>query len=132
LTALPVVHTSHPVFGYLIEHGPARVIWAPEFWAWPEWADGVDLMFADAAGWDRPIRFTGGVGGHAAALDVCRWATQAGVRRLGAGSYRPSLAAGHGRRGGAAVRGVGTVRPPLPHPGGVPGMTGVFLAQPGG
>jgi hypothetical protein len=39
-------------------------------------------MFADAAGWSRPIRFARGVGGHAALLDVAREAHEAGVRRL--------------------------------------------------
>lgn len=39
-------------------------------------------MFADAAGWNRPIRFAGDVGGHAAALDVAERARRAGVRRL--------------------------------------------------
>jgi hypothetical protein len=42
------------------------VVWAPEFWEFPGWARGADLMFADAAGWQRPIRFARGVGGHAA------------------------------------------------------------------
>jgi ribonuclease BN (tRNA processing enzyme) len=58
------------------------VVWAPEFYRFPCWARGADLMFADAAGWSRPIRFTGGVGGHAAVLDVARRARRAGVRRL--------------------------------------------------
>jgi len=57
-------------------------VWAPEFWTFPHWAAGCDLMFADAAGWARPIRFAGGVGGHAAALDVARFARRHGVRRL--------------------------------------------------
>lgn len=39
-------------------------------------------MFADAAGWKHPIRFVGGVGGHAATLDVAREAKGAGVERL--------------------------------------------------
>jgi hypothetical protein len=37
-------------------------------------------MFADAAGWNRPIRFAHGTGGHAAALAV---AEQARVHRVG-------------------------------------------------
>lgn len=37
-TARAVAHTSHPVCGYLIEVGPSRVVWAPEFWTWPDWA----------------------------------------------------------------------------------------------
>jgi hypothetical protein len=73
-----VVHTSHPAFGYVIR--------APRVGAGvlslPRWARGADLMFADAAGWSRPIRFAGGVGGHAAALHVAQRARRAGVRRL--------------------------------------------------
>jgi GNAT superfamily N-acetyltransferase len=90
----PVTHTSHPTWGYLLRAGPVRVAWAPEFWAFPAWAAGVDLLFADAAGWDRPIRFAGGVGGHLAALQV---AEEAQARRVGrlvlAHIGRPSLRA---------------------------------------
>jgi hypothetical protein len=78
----PVRHTSHPTYGYLILAGPAKVVWAPEFWEFPTWAAGADLMFADAAGWDRPIRFARQVGGHAAALASARDARRLGVRRL--------------------------------------------------
>jgi hypothetical protein len=78
----PVAHTSHPTVGYLVRFGDRRVAWAPEFWTFPDWADGVDLLFGDAAGWNRPIRFAGGVGGHAAALDVADEARRRGVRRL--------------------------------------------------
>ena len=78
----PVAHTSHPAWGYLLRLPGASAVWAPEFWAFPEWAAGADLMFADAAGWDRPIRFAGGVGGHMAALDVAEQAREHGVARL--------------------------------------------------
>jgi hypothetical protein len=78
----PVVHTSHPAFGYSIEAAGRRAAWAPEFWAFPQWAAGADLLFAEAAGWDRPIRFAGGVGGHMAALDVAREAQARSVKRL--------------------------------------------------
>ena len=77
-----VVHTSHPTFGYLITSGARAVAWAPEFLEFPTWAAGVDLMFAEAAGWRRPIRFAHGTGGHAAALDVAVQAQRQGVRRL--------------------------------------------------
>jgi hypothetical protein len=77
-----VVHTSHPTFGYLIRSGGRRVVWAPEFLVFPDWAAGVDLMFAEAAGWSRPIRFAHGTGGHAPVLEVSRRALDAGVRRL--------------------------------------------------
>ena len=82
LRPLPVQHTSHSTVGYLIETGRQRAVWAPEFWAFPEWAAGADLMFADAAGWDRAIRFAGGVGGHACVIDIAETARRAGVHRL--------------------------------------------------
>jgi hypothetical protein len=82
VTPLPVVHTSHPTYGYLIRYGRARVVWAPEFWEFPDWAAGADLMFADAAGWARPIRFAGGVGGHASVLASAERARELGIRRL--------------------------------------------------
>ena len=51
-------------------------------------------MFADAAGWNRPIRFAGGVGGHMAALDVAEQARAHRVARLVfAHIGRPSLRA---------------------------------------
>jgi hypothetical protein len=80
IAAHPVVHTSHPTFGYLIEAAGRRAAWAPEFLEFPAWAAGTDLMFADAAGWARPIRFAHGAGGHAAALAV---AEQARAQHVG-------------------------------------------------
>jgi hypothetical protein len=77
-----VVHTSHPAFGYLIRTPRKTAVWAPEFYRFPRWARGADLMFADAAGWSRPIRFAGGTGGHAAALAVAESARRAKVQRL--------------------------------------------------
>jgi hypothetical protein len=77
-----VLHTSHPAFGYLITAARRKVAWAPEFWEFPTWAARVDLMFAEAASWSRPIRFRGGVGGHASALQVAADAAAHGVRRL--------------------------------------------------
>jgi len=78
----PVSHTGHPTFGYLIAVGRSKVAWAPEFWQVPAWVAGVDLLFADAAGRKHPIRFAGGRGGHAAALDTAADAARLGVRRL--------------------------------------------------
>jgi hypothetical protein len=90
----PVVHTSHPTCGYLIEAGGRRVVWAPEFLEFPAWAAGADLMFAEAAGWARPIRFARGAGGHAPALAVAEQAARLGVRRLVfAHIGRPAIAA---------------------------------------
>lgn len=77
-----VLHTSHPAFGYLIRWHGRVAVWAPEFWRFPRWAAGADLMFAEAAGWGSPIRFRGGVGGHLNALGVARQAQRYGVRRL--------------------------------------------------
>jgi hypothetical protein len=96
----PVVHTSHPAYGYRIRAGRATAVWAPEFWRFPAWARGADLMFAEAAAWDRPIRFAGGVGGHLDVLAVAKAARRAAVRRLVfAHVGRPTLRAlAHGRR----------------------------------
>jgi hypothetical protein len=77
-----VKHTSHPCYGYAIRAARKTVVWAPEFLDFPRWANRPDLMFAEAAGWNRPIRFAGGVGGHAAVVDVARQAARRGVRRL--------------------------------------------------
>lgn len=79
---LAVRHTAHPTYGYLLEAPAVRVVWAPEFWEFPAWARGVHLMFADAAGWDRPIRFAGGVGGHACVRDTAQAAQAYQIRRL--------------------------------------------------
>ncbi|MFI6007474.1 hypothetical protein ACIBAG_01385 [Streptomyces sp. NPDC051243] len=78
----PVVHTSHAAYGYRVEAGELLVVWAPEFWEFPAWAAGADLMFAEAAAWNRPIRFRGGVGGHADVHAVAEEAIRHGVRRL--------------------------------------------------
>jgi hypothetical protein len=82
VVAHAVVHTSHPTCGYAIEAAGCRVVWAPEFYEFPRWARRADIMYADAAGWDRPIRFAGRVGGHLDVLTVARAARRAGVRRL--------------------------------------------------
>jgi hypothetical protein len=79
---LPVVHTGHPTYGYRIVEDGRRVVWAPEFLVFPEWAAGADLMFAEAAAWERPIRFAHGAGGHAPLIEISRLAHDAGVRRL--------------------------------------------------
>jgi len=79
---LPVSHTSHDTYGYLIQAEQHRIVWAPEFYVFPEWAAGCDLMFAEAAAWDRPVHFAGKVGGHASALDVSREAHARHVERL--------------------------------------------------
>jgi len=78
----PVEHTSHPACGYQISAAGRIAVWAPEFWRFPDWADGADLMFAEAAGWNRPIRFRGGAGGHAPVTQVAAEAARRGIGRL--------------------------------------------------
>jgi hypothetical protein len=77
-----VVHTSHDTCGYLIHAFSKKIVWAPEFLVFPKWAKGADLMFAEAAGWNRPIIFRGGVGGHASVEQVTRDAIKYKVKRL--------------------------------------------------
>jgi len=77
-----VVHTSHPAFGYRIRVARRTVVWAPEFLEFPPWAADADLMFAEAAGWSRPIRFARGTGGHASVFEVAGRAAEHRVRRL--------------------------------------------------
>jgi hypothetical protein len=99
-----VVHTSHLAYGYLIRAARKRIVWAPEFFAFPAWAEKVDLMFAEAAGWKRPIHFVGGVG----------WARRchrggprgSGTRRTPARlrTYRPSDDPGHERGATPCIR----------------------------
>jgi hypothetical protein len=91
---LEVRHTSHPAYGYLLTTACSRVAWIPEFWELPGWARQVDLAFADAAGWNRPIRFAGSAGGHASVFQVAEAAQRSGIRRLVfAHIGRPSLRA---------------------------------------
>jgi hypothetical protein len=84
VSPMGVEHTSHPTCGYLIEDrdGMRRAAWAPEFWVLPAWVAGVELLFADAAGWRSPIRFRNRVGGHASVVDTAARARALGVRRL--------------------------------------------------
>ena len=78
----PVVHTNHPTYGYRIRGERHTIVWAPEFFTFPAWAAGADLMFAEGAGWARSIRFAGGVGGHLDVQSVANAARRAGVKRL--------------------------------------------------
>jgi len=80
--ARPMEHTVRPTVGYRIVAAGTVTAWAPEFSAFPAWAAGADLLFAEVAGWGRPIRFRGGTGGHMALLDVADAARRADVRRL--------------------------------------------------
>ena len=82
IRAHPVAHTSHPTCGYRIEAEPGAAVWAPEFRTFPSWAADADLMFAEASGWDRPIRFRGGVGGHAPVREVGAEAARNRIGRL--------------------------------------------------
>jgi hypothetical protein len=78
----PVQHTNHPAYGYEITYGGHRVVWAPEFWTFPDWAGGAELAFLEAAAWTKPIRFRGGVGGHAPVQRTAQEAQAARVRRV--------------------------------------------------
>lgn len=82
IRACAVVHTSHPTYGYSIQLNDRLAVWAPEFQEFPTWAADADLLFAEASSWNRPIRFRGGVGGHASLRDVAAQATKHGVRRI--------------------------------------------------
>jgi hypothetical protein len=77
-----VVHTSHDTYGYEIREHSKKIVWAPEFFVFPEWCKDADLMFAEAAGWSRPIMFRGGVGGHAFVEQVAHDALKHKVKRL--------------------------------------------------
>lgn len=77
-----IVHTSHDVYGYVIEIRDRKAVWAPEFFQFPYWAKSANIMFAEASSWNRPIYFRGGVGGHACVLDVAQEAQALGVERL--------------------------------------------------
>jgi hypothetical protein len=100
ITDHAVVHTNHPTCGYRIEAGGRAVVWAPEFYEFPGWARGADLMFAEAAAWNRPIRFARGVGGHLDVHAVARAARRHDIKRLVfAHIGRPTLRAlDHGLR----------------------------------
>jgi hypothetical protein len=78
----PVTHTSHPTVGYLIALDRTNVVWAPEFLEFPSWARGARLMFAEAAGYDRPIHFAHAAGGHASLLAVANDARRSRVGTL--------------------------------------------------
>jgi Beta-lactamase superfamily domain len=82
IEARRVVHTNHRAYGYRIRAAGHTVVWAPEFYRFPRWARRTDLMFAEASAWDRPIRFAGGVGGHADVLTIAEAARRRGVKRL--------------------------------------------------
>ena len=82
LKPYPVIHTSHAAYGYVLQTRRKKIVWAPEFLVFPKWAARADLMFAEAASWERPIHFVGRVGGHCAAVSVAEEARRLGVRRL--------------------------------------------------
>ena len=94
----PVVHTNHPSFGYEIVYGDHHVVWAPEFWSFPEWAAEADLAFLEAAAWNRPIRFRGGVGGHAPVQRTSKRGAGRGNTSCCFRSYRPTDDSRHRRQ----------------------------------
>jgi hypothetical protein len=58
-----VIHTSHPTYGYRIEAAARVVVWAPEFFVFPPWARGADVMFAEAPAGIGPFGLPGAWGG---------------------------------------------------------------------
>jgi len=78
----PVIHTSHNAYGYTIKANGKKIVWVPEFLKFPRWAKGANLMFAEAAAWNRPILFRGRVGGHASVEQVANGAKKYHVKRL--------------------------------------------------
>jgi hypothetical protein len=66
---------ARATYGYRIQLGNSMAAWAPEFLEFPRWATSAKIMFADTAGWNRPIRFAKRVGGHAAGARGCRGCT---------------------------------------------------------
>lgn len=78
----PVEHATDPSVGYEITYQGKRIVWAPRFYRFPEWAKGADLMFSEGCGWDRAIVFTGGTGGHMSMADAANAAEANDVKRL--------------------------------------------------
>jgi hypothetical protein len=95
-----VTHTNHPTYGYRLRARGHTIVWAPEFRRFPAWAAAADIMFAEAAGWNHPIRFRGGAGGHLDVRAVAERARRLGVKRLVfAHIGRPTLRAlSHGQK----------------------------------
>jgi len=82
ITPHNVIHTSHETYGYAIRFYRKKIVWAPEFLLFPTWAKGAHLMFAEAAGWSRPILFRGRVGGHASVEQVASDAQKYKIKKL--------------------------------------------------
>jgi hypothetical protein len=120
-----VVHTNHPAYGYRIHgrHGGV-VVWAPEFFQFPLWASGADVMFAEAAGWAHPVRSRRwrapqrAVGGRARAASPD---PSPGLRPHRAADHPGHRPGGNGRRSGsspATGRSSGCAERRFPHPQG--------------
>lgn len=82
ITPHNVIHTSHETYGYAIRFYRKKIVWVPEFLLFPTWAKGAHLMFAEAAGWSRPILFRGRVGGHASVEQVASDAQKYKIKKL--------------------------------------------------
>lgn len=78
-----VKHTKHKTYGYKIECRDRKIIYAPEFFQFPEKeVQDADLAILEGSTWSKPIIFTGKVGGHAAVLETWEKAKKAGVKRI--------------------------------------------------
>ncbi len=68
----------------MLDGGPGAepCVSAPEFFEFLVWAMRTNLMFAEAASWNRRIHFARPTGGHCAVLHVACDAERRGIRRL--------------------------------------------------
>ncbi len=89
----PVVHTSHPTWGYLLRLPTVSAVWAPDLGlSGLGGRGGPDVR--RRGGLERAIRFARGAGGHMAALHAAEQAREHRVARLVfAHIGRPSLRA---------------------------------------
>lgn len=78
----PVVHTSHPTYGYLIVAGRSHIVWAPEFFEISAMGRErrSDIRRRGRLEPAHPLRE--GAGGHASVFDVAREAAKRRVKRL--------------------------------------------------
>jgi hypothetical protein len=76
---LPVRCGGRRMHGYRITAGRHTAVWAPEFTEFPSWAEGADLVFADATAWEAGSR---GTGDRLGVLASALAARRLGVRRL--------------------------------------------------
>jgi len=75
-----VMHTNHKTYAYEIKIKGKKIIYAPEFFIFPETQiRTADLAILEGSAWSRPIIFTGRVGGHADILSTFEKTEKFGV-----------------------------------------------------